>query len=177
MNTEYDEYRIFRDSLANDEYIIWKGKPEKGNLFTGEDIFLIPFSIVWCAGALTWTSVAFSDFVLPFIPIGLFFSAVGLYISVGRFIHKAYRRKNTRYAITNKRVLTCYKNRINMLNRGGILQVNLKILRNGNGSITFEDGFTREKKDSVLLDFLSNKVALENVSDIQTVYRLLYENQ
>ena len=172
MITEIDEYGIFKSHLANDEYIIWKGKPEKGRLFKAEDVFLIPFTIVWCGGVLLWTSFAVSDVILPFIPIGIFFSAVGLYISVGRFIHKSYRRKNTRYIITNKRVLACCKNRINMVNRSCIFQMNMKVFKNGNGTITFEDG-TSSKRDIGFLDFLSNKVSLENISDVATVYKIL----
>lgn len=172
MITEIDEYGIFKSHLADDEYIIWKGKPEKGSLFKAEDIFFIPFSAVWCGGALTWTFVALSDVIFPFIPIGIFFSAVGLYISVGRFIHKAYRRKNTRYVITNLRVLSCYKNKVNTVNRSRIFQMNLKTFKNGNGTITFEDG-TASKHDAGFLEFLSNKVSLENIADVNAVYRLL----
>lgn len=44
--------------LMPDEYVLWNGKPEKGNLLTGQDVFMIPFSIMWCGFAIVWeTSV------------------------------------------------------------------------------------------------------------------------
>ncbi len=37
--------------LMPDEYVLWNGKPGKGNLLTGQDVFMIPFSIMWCGAA------------------------------------------------------------------------------------------------------------------------------
>ncbi len=173
--TVNDDYRIFKAYMSNDEYIVWKGKPGKGKLFEAEDIFLIPFSIIWCGGALVWTSIAISEMILTFILIGIFFSTVGLYISVGRYVHKIYRRKNTRYIITNKKVLTCYKNRISTLNRSCIFQMNMKTYKDGNGNITFEDDSPFSKKEEGFLDYLSEKVSLQNIPDVYAVYKILIE--
>ena len=173
--TENDDYRVFKAYMSADEYIVWKGKPEKGKLLTAEDIFLIPFSIVWCGGALVWTSVAISEAILPFMLVGFFFSTVGLYISIGRYIHKIYRRKNTRYIITNKKVLTCYKNRVATLNRSRISMMNIKVYKDGNGNIAFEDDSPFSKNEEGFLDFLSKKVSLQNIPDVHTVYKILNE--
>lgn len=172
---ENDNYRIFKAYMSNDEYIVWKGKPGKGKLFKAEDIFLIPFSIIWCGGALVWTSIAISEKIFTFILIGIFFSIVGLYISVGRYIHKIYRRKNTRYIITNKKVLICYKNKISTLNRSCIFQMNMKTYKNGSGNITFEDNQPFSKNEDGFLDFLSEKVSLQNIPEVYSVYKILIE--
>lgn len=173
--TENDDYRIFKAYMSNDEYIVWKGKPEKGHLLAYEDILVIPFSIIWCGGALLWTFIAFSEMIASFILIGIFFSTVGLYISIGRFVHKIHRRKNTRYVITNKKVLVCYKDRISVINRSCIFQMHMKTYKDGNGNIIFTDDTPFSKDWDGILDFLSEKVSLQNISDVYSVYKILAE--
>jgi hypothetical protein len=102
MNSDTDF--SLADELMPGEYIIWSGKPNLRKIFTKSDLVLIPFSIFWCGFAIFWTFSAyqmggmFSLFGIPFV-------IVGLYITFGRFIVRAIRKKSTVYAITNKRVL------------------------------------------------------------------------
>ncbi len=173
--TENENYHLFKSYMSSDEYIVWSGKPEKGHLFTYEDILLIPFSIIWCGGALVWTSIAFEEQILPFKIIGLFFSSIGLYISVGRYIHKVYRRKNTRYIITNKKVLSFYKDRVSALSRNRIFQMSVKTYKDGKGNIVFEDDTPFSRKETGFLDFLTEKVSLQNIPEVYKVYRILSE--
>lgn len=84
--TENDDYRIFKAYMSSDEYIVWKGKPEKGHLFTYEDVLMVPFSILWCGGVFVWTFIAVSEMIIPFIFIGIFFQLSDyIYLSVAIF--------------------------------------------------------------------------------------------
>lgn len=173
--TENETYQLFKIYMSTDEYIVWEGKPEKGHLLTPEDAFVIPFSIFWCGAAFSFLAVSIAELVLPFFAVALFFAVIGSYISVGRFIHKAYRRKHTRYVITNKKVFSCYKNRVSVLNRYSISEMRLKTYKDGHGNIVFEDNTPFIKKNSGLLDFLDEKVSLQNIKNVHSVYKILIE--
>ena len=41
-----NDYDWVKQHLTVEEYIVWQGKPERGDLLTKQDIFLIPFSPV-----------------------------------------------------------------------------------------------------------------------------------
>ena len=90
--------------LQPGERLIWSGRPAGGILLTGRDVFLIPFSILWCAFIVFWMFGAshagggFALFGMPFVAVGLFFV-------VGRFVLDAWIRSGMRYAVTNRRIL------------------------------------------------------------------------
>ncbi len=173
--TEREVYQLYKIYMASDEYVMWQGKPEKGHLLTPEDVFIIPFSIFWCGTAFSFLAVAIAELVLPFFAVALFFSVIGAYISVGRFIHKAYRRNRTRYVVTNKKVFSCYKDRVSVLNRHSIAEMHLKTYKDGKGNIVFEDNIPFIKKNSGILDFMDEKVSLQNIQDVYSVYKILIE--
>ena len=78
----------FSGRLLAGERILWSGRPAGGLLLTERDVFLIPFSVFWCAFIAFWMTgalrggVAFAAFGLPFVALGLFFA-------VGRFLADA----------------------------------------------------------------------------------------
>lgn len=97
-------YSKFQNDLLKNEKILWVGQPDPKALFTAADIFLVPFSIFWSGFALV--------FVLATLGIGWFgllfglpFLLIGFYFLVGRFLYKIWKKKNTYYAVTDKRVL------------------------------------------------------------------------
>ena len=173
--TEKDIYRLYKIYLSSDEVVLWEGKPENGHLLIPEDAFIIPFSIFWSGGAFSALAVSLSDFVLPFFAISLFFSVIGAYISVGRFVHKAYIRKHTYYVITNKKIFSCYKNKVKIRNRHSIAEMHLKTYKDGCGNIVFEDCLPFAKKDTGLLDLGNEKISLMNIKDVHSVYKILVE--
>ncbi|HEY2179340.1 MAG TPA: hypothetical protein VGH15_12230 [Caulobacteraceae bacterium] len=102
----------FRGRLLPGERIIWTGRPARGVIFTGRDVFLIPFSLVWCSFAIFWTVMATAGTVgtghaeLAWFPLfGVAFVGVGLYFVAGRFVVDAWIRSAIRYALTDRRVL------------------------------------------------------------------------
>jgi len=140
----------FRDDLLKDEEILWAGQPETSVLFTGADVFLVPFSLLWGGFAIFWElSVLFiifstdgskSKMPIIFPLFGIPFVIIGLYFMFGRFIYKNWKKRNTYYAITNKRVLVLTKlfsRSLNAVNIDTIPTINKTIRSNGLGTIKF----------------------------------------
>lgn len=98
------------DSITNylraDEKVLWKGRPQQGIRFTGRDVFLVPFTLLWSSFALmAFWNMPIGEFGLPFVLFPLIFLLAGAYFTVGRFIHDAWARSNIEYALTDRRVL------------------------------------------------------------------------
>ena len=112
----HDEYSFARPYLSDGEVILWKGKPEKGHVFTPQDAFMIPFSILWCGFAIFWeTTVVASGAPFFFKLWGIPFVCVGLYMVFGRFLWTAYVRKNTAYVITTRRIIRSRRGRVDSI--------------------------------------------------------------
>jgi len=140
----------FRDDLLKDEKTLWISQPEALILFTGADVFLVPFSLLWGGFAIFWeVSALFMFFstregksAMPIIfPLfGIPFVIIGLYFMFGRFIYKNWKKRNTYYAVTNKRVLVLAKlfsRSLNAINIDSIPTINKTIRSNGIGTIKF----------------------------------------
>lgn len=163
--------------ISPGECVLWRGCPEKGNLLTPHDIFMIPFSIFWCGFAVFWTVTAsitggsFGFFGLPFV-------AVGLYLVFGRFIWTAIQRSRTVYVITNQKIIRRRMGNIDMINLNTNLPMRLKIYKNGNGTITigssgswdYGDSWNRNRGVSWSTP---SPFMLENIPDPERVYRIL----
>jgi hypothetical protein len=92
--------------LLPGERVRWSGRPAGGIRFTGRDIFLVPFSLMWCGFAIFWTIGATRSGAPGFFDLwGAMFVLIGLYFVFGRFIVDAVIRRATRYALTDRRVL------------------------------------------------------------------------
>ena len=139
MHTDYnDEYSFIRPYLTAGETVLWRGKPQKGHLVTAQDIFMIPFSIMWCGFALFWEFLAVTSNA-PFAMWlwGIPFVCVGLYMVFGRFLWTAYIRKRTAYVITNRKILRARGNRVDMLDGKNMPPVHVTARRDGSGTIRF----------------------------------------
>ena len=94
--------------LMPHERILWKGTPIQGVMFTGQDLFLVPFSLLWAGFAIFWLYNAVQgNTPLMFGIFGLVFVCIGLFMAVGRFIFDAWLRRRTFYAVADMRVLIC----------------------------------------------------------------------
>jgi hypothetical protein len=128
-----------QEHLDPNEKLIWAGQPKKGILFRTADIFLIPFSLLWCGFAIFWFTTAltsgapflFAMFGIPFVVIGLIFV-------FGRFIIDAKQRENTYYGITSDRIIIksgIYKKSIRSLNIKALSEIEYDEKSDGNGTI------------------------------------------
>jgi hypothetical protein len=97
---------IFAGRLLPGERIIWSGQPGQGLMFSPRDIYLVPFSLMWCGFAIFWTVSATGMGAPGFFDLwGAMFVCIGLYFVLGRFLVDAWVRKGMRYAVTNRRIL------------------------------------------------------------------------
>ncbi len=105
MDPESSDARLARE-IAPGERLLWSGRPRQGLLFRPADLFLVPFSLLWCGFAVFWEIAAFSAKAPPFFRFfGIPFVLAGLYFVFGRFLADALQRGRTRYAVTSSRLL------------------------------------------------------------------------
>jgi len=133
--------------LSPGERLVWSGQPLRGIRFRAADVFLIPFSLVWCGFAVFWEFMALGPvaqgggpMALVFPLFGLPFIVVGLYFVFGRFVVDARVRERTFYAITNERVLIVtglFGRRTKSLNLRALSDISLAERPDGSGTITF----------------------------------------
>jgi hypothetical protein len=96
----------FTGRLIDGERIVWTGRPRGGLVFVAQDIYLIPFSLVWVGFMFFWEAKALESNAGVFFALwGGMFVLFGLFMLVGRFAIDAWARSTTRYALTNRRIL------------------------------------------------------------------------
>jgi hypothetical protein len=112
-------------------------------MFRVQDVFLIPFSVLWCGFAIFWeASVLSSIRKAPafFALWGIPFVAIGLYMVFGRFIADALARARTLYGVTDRRViivsgLTTRSTKSLLL--PGLTEIEVQERSDGRGSLVF----------------------------------------
>ena len=100
-----DPRALVEAELRDGETLLWAGAPDPGVLFSRNDLFLIPFSLLWCGFAIFWELSVLRDGAYPwFFPVfGGFFVVMGLFLVAGRFLLKRLRKARTGYAVTDRR--------------------------------------------------------------------------
>ena len=169
-----DDFSFCRPYISAGEAVLWKGKPEKGHLFTSQDVLMIPFSIAWCGFAIFWeTSVIASGAPFFFKLWGIPFVCVGLYLVFGRFIWSAWIRKRTAYVVTNKKIIRARGNRIDMLEGRNMPAMHVDARRDGTGTIRFgaEWGYYRGGRRNTYPN--EQAFALENIADVARVQQII----
>lgn len=93
--------------LRPGEEVRWVGRPDPRKMFARGDVFLVPFSLVWCGFAVFWTIGATVQGGLGWFPLlwGSMFVLIGLYFVVGRFVVKARRKAGRAYVLTDRRAI------------------------------------------------------------------------
>jgi hypothetical protein len=92
--------------LGAGEKLLWSGQPRQGLRLNITDVFIIPFSLLWCGFAIFWEATAINGHApLLFKLWGVPFVAIGLYMVFGRFFVDARTRARTYYGVTNQRLV------------------------------------------------------------------------
>lgn len=169
MYTEMtDEYSFCRPYLTAGETVLWRGKPGKGHLLTGQDIFMIPFSILWCGFAIFWEATVIRNGAPFFFTLwGIPFVCVGLYMVFGRFLWTAWIRKRTAYVITDQKILRARGNRVDMLSTRNLPPMYVTAHRDGSGTIRFGEYRSRGRNQGPA------PFTLENLEDVARVQGIL----
>ncbi len=177
---DYQQCDWINKYIMPDEYVVWNGRPGKGHLLTSYDIFMIPFSIIWCGFAILWETIAFTSSASLFFKLwGIPFICVGLFMLFGRFILKSYIRKETIYVITNKRIFSFRKNQVQTLDYHMNPTRNVTQHQDGTGTIRFYSTPTFNTQFSALFismqSFRHNDqyFELENIPDVDRVFQIL----
>ena len=170
-----NDFEWLNSELVPGEAVLWKGKPNDKKLLSAQDIFLIPFSIMWCGFAIFWeATVLFEDAPIIFKLWGIPFVCVGLYFVFGRFIHQKYVLKITQYALTNHRAICYKKGKISSCDYINEPSITLKTNKDGTGTIAF--GNSSNYKNN-FLDRDDKETDFINISDAQNVHRLINQQK
>jgi len=144
---------VIRGYLETGESLLWSGKPFQGVKLRSQDIFLIPFSLVWGGIAVFWEIMALGIFfangeaepppraVMIFLALfGVPVVLLGLYMIFGRFIVDARQRARTFYGVTDDRIIIVsglFSQKLKSLNLRTLSDLAMSQKRDGTGTITF----------------------------------------
>lgn len=174
--------------LQPDEQLLWAGRPSPHHLFTGMDIFLVPFSLLWGGFAIFWetlalTAIARAGGAAIFFPLfGLPFVAMGLYLIFGRFLVKRHVQQHTVYAVTDRRVImvtTAFRKTVRSLSIKRLPGLEISTGSGRGGTVTFGQwhGFAGMYANTGL-DWMAwgmgqRPLAFYNIDDARSVYELV----
>jgi len=177
--------------LLPGERILWVGRPDERILFAPGDAYLIPFSIFWAGFAVFWEAGALRSGAGPLFAVwGIPFVAIGLYLVVGRFFYKRYRKRRTLYAVTTRRALILTSVRGERLDAVFLNQcpaVTKRVHSNGVGSISFGSGSVGAGSSRWLSSYENSGAEFFNrntaafgfydIHDAEEVYRIVTSQQ
>lgn len=133
---DLETQRILQSELMSSERLLWAGRPKQGVILRGTDIFLIPFSVLWCGFAVVWEVTAAASGAPPFFLLfGGLFVIFGLYFVFGRFIVDSHQRSKTHYAITDQRLIIKSGSKVKSLNLRTLSDISLSERPNREGTI------------------------------------------
>lgn len=143
MSTDPTTLEIMRRELRPQERLLWAGQPRLGFVFRAIDLFLVPFSILWCGFAMYWEALALREGPFLFAIWGAAFVVIGIYFMVGRFFADFLQREWTTYGVTDERIIIVHgvvARRVKSLSLETLTDLTLTERGSGNGTITFGSG-------------------------------------
>jgi len=176
--TDVDIQKELKPLLGPSEEIVWMGCPRRGIIFRSSDIFLIPFSIVWCSFAVFWFATATSSGApFPFTLFGIPFIFIGLYMVFGRFFADARKRSNTVYAVTSDRIIISsgiFSKEVKSLNIRSMSDITFSQKTDGSGTIILgpEIGY-HSRMRGLEWPGVKHTPALEMIDNVKKVYDII----
>ena len=179
MHTDMiDEFAFARPYQAPGETVLWRGSPQPGHHFERSDVAFIPFSIFWCGFAFFWEFKVITSGAPPFFALfGIPFIAVGLYITVGRFFHRAYLNKHTAYVITNQKIIRKIGKKIDMLDAKTMPTVHVTAHADGTGTIRFGQPVYYQRRGGYGYNSWSPSdgiFTLDNIPEVARVQQIIH---
>ena len=144
-------YQELQPELSAGESILWSGQPSRKVVFGKQDVFLIPFSLLWGGFAIFWEAsvlglLAFGGKSAPnaapwFMALfGVPFVVIGQYLIWGRFVYAAWKKGKIVYAVTDKRVVVLDRGLGRKVTSAYLQQlpaIQKTLRRDGIGTLTF----------------------------------------
>jgi hypothetical protein len=182
----------FQRYMRPGERIAWTGRPPRGLRFSGRDIFLVPFSLLWGGFAIVWETAVLgislsNPSALNAVPsfmalFGAVFVLIGLFMIFGRFWVDAWIRSHTIYALTDRRALSLRLKPAERLLATDLKEPRVSRREDDTGSLTFARGsgvtnlFTALANPtagwSMWIPALSDEVTFVGIQDVTRVYQL-----
>jgi hypothetical protein len=107
MFVELETRARVAEELEPGEQLLWSGRPDYQRWFYPLDVLLVSFSVLWGGFAIFWETLALSSHTARdsvIFPLwGIPFVVMGLYLMVGRFFVRRWRRRRTIYALSDQR--------------------------------------------------------------------------
>lgn len=132
---------VIQHELQSKENLLWAGSPKNGLILHSNDVFLIPFSLLWGGFAIFWESSVIKEGAPFFFALwGIPFVLVGLYLILGRFFVDAWNRKMMVYGVTTQRVIIIsglLHRTVKSLSIQNLGELTLTEMQNRSGDITF----------------------------------------
>jgi hypothetical protein len=107
-----EDANTFMAHLAPGERLLWAGRPDPSILFAPGDVILLavfsaPFaiSVVACTFLASFILEHWQTETLLFLGLCVVFMGVSGYLCLGRIGYKWWRKRHTRYALTDRRAL------------------------------------------------------------------------
>ena len=172
--TEYTNEYAFADAyIADGDFVLWRGRPEKGITFSGGDIFTTLFGIAWFAFVLFWFGgVISSGAPFPMVIFGIPFFLIGIYLVGGKVILTELMKSRTAYVITNKAIIKRCGRRIDVLYSKDKYTMQVYSHRNGTTTFIFDTNVVTHRVNNAPQ---TKKVTIDNVLDAAGVNRALLE--
>lgn len=168
----------FGHELNEGEKVVWQGQPETNAWFSPADIFLVPLGFLLLA--LLFLSFMGNGEGLSVVGIAIIL--LGIYVAAGRYIVKYYKKKQTHYAITDRRIMIIVEfmgRTVKSTYIDALADVNVTKQADGVGTITFGRSsfvssiFANSGMDIFGKDGRGELLAFFDIKDAETVARLL----
>jgi hypothetical protein len=190
MQMDQAAYEAIQPELISGESVLWAGRPNPSVIFHQEDLYVIPFSLLWGGFAIFWeagvlglwgTSSTRGGEPIFMQLWGVPFIVIGQYMIWGRFLVDAWKKRQTFYAVTNRRVIVIQ----NLWNRrtaaayiDTLPTIDRESRSDGIGTLRFNERpsvFGRRQKASGSWDssIVDGVPVFRDIDDIETVYRLV----
>lgn len=173
MDTYNNDYSFADSYLADGDFVLWRGKPEKGMTLGGGNILSILFGVFWIAFVVFWVFGAISSGApLPMIIFGLMFLGVGIGLIAGRPIMTEMMKPKTAYVITNKAIIKKCGRMVEVLYSRDAHTMQVYSHKNGTTSFIFDTNIVTHRVNHTAQ---TKKFTIDNVHDAAGVNRALAE--
>jgi hypothetical protein len=149
MDAYYSAEQALQKELLSGETLLWAGQPCRRVVFRKEDLYLVPFSLMWGGFAIFWEAMATGwvgnnssqghanwFFMLWGVP----FVIVGQYMIWGRFIYNWWKKARMFYGVTASRVIVldlAWGHKVNAAYIDQIPVINKSVRKDGIGTVVF----------------------------------------